>query len=299
MCQSGLKSTYKLGVIFNFTFKVVVQIYSRFAATTCSGLVSLFPEMERNAELWLLSTMYQTGPGTLWRMTFCQPGWGCSELIMEPQTVGLINCEGSTRSMCKSVCHAGAVSREQLGQSSWNSWHPAPPWPLNWKQPGSHHEGLREMNGMLLSSWIFLYCPLKLSSSFFLFFLIIHSDLGRFTWKRLNPNTTTCIKEYITSLYNICRPQRSALVVSIPLIMPVLLVWDSEEDDLTPLILAPHQKHIGEGTKCCYYQKQTFEIKLHLYLIHSLTPCSKALPESLKHLVRESFVTAWNNFSLE
>lgn len=124
MCQSGFKSIYKLGVIFNLTFKVVVQIYSRFAVTTCCGLVSLFPEMERNAELWLLYTMYQTGPGTLWRMTFCQPGWGCSELIMEPQTVGLINCEGSTRSMCKSVCHAGAVSREQLGQSSWKSLAP-------------------------------------------------------------------------------------------------------------------------------------------------------------------------------
>lgn len=92
-------------------------------------------------------------------------------------------------------------------------------------------------------------------------------------------------------------PQRDALVVNTLLIMPMLLVWDREEDDLALLILAPHQKHIGEGTKCCYYQKQTFEFKLHLYLIHSLTPRSNALPESLKHLVRESFVTARNNFT--
>lgn len=109
-----------------------------------------------------------------------------------------------------------------------------------------------------------------------------------------------CVKEYITSLHNMRIPFKgSALVVSIPLIMPVLFAGDSEEDDLTLLILAPHQKRTGEATKCCYYPKQTFEIKLHLYLIHSLTPRSQALPESLKHLVRESFVTAQNNFSLE
>lgn len=61
---------------------------------------------------------------------------------MEAQTVGLINSEGSTRSTCKSSCHAGVLSREQLGLSSWIPWHLAPPQPLNHKQPGSHHGGL-------------------------------------------------------------------------------------------------------------------------------------------------------------
>lgn len=115
---------------------------SRFGVRTCNGLLSLFSKTMRNAELWLLSTMYQTAPQTLWCMTLARPGSGCSRLIMEAQTVGLINSEGSTRSMCKSFCRAGVVSREQLGQSSRNSWHLAPPRPLDHKRPGSHHGGL-------------------------------------------------------------------------------------------------------------------------------------------------------------
>lgn len=94
--------------------------------------------------------MYQTANRTLRGMTSARPGSGCSRLIMEAQTVGLINREGSTRSMCKSFCHAEALSREQLGRSSRNSWHLAPPHPLNHKRRRSHHGGLRGDQGIFL-----------------------------------------------------------------------------------------------------------------------------------------------------
>lgn len=58
-------------------------------------------------------------------------------------------------------------------------------------------------------------------------------------------------------------PSKALLLSAFCSLWPVLLVWESKEDDLTLLILAAHQKHIGEGRKCCYYQKPTFEIKLH------------------------------------
>lgn len=170
------------------------------------------------------------------------------------------------------------LSREQLGLSA------RIPWDLALPQLLSHHrpDHMRRRKETFLSGRVFLVFTLNPIS-----FLIIQNGQRWHTTTRTTENKINHI------------PERSAPVVNLLLIMPVLLAWDSEVDDLTLLILAPHQKHIGEGTKCCYYQKQTFEFKLHLYLIHSLTPRSNALPESLKHLVRESFVTAQNNFSLE
>lgn len=172
------------------------------------------------------------------------------------------------------------LSREQLGLSARIPWDLALPQLLSHHRPD--HMIKRRRKETFLSGRVFLVFTLNPIS-----FLIIQNGQMWHTTTRTTENKINHI------------PERSAPVVNLLLIMPVLLAWDSEVDDLTLLILAPHQKHIGEGTKCCYYQKQTFEFKLHLYLIHSLTPRSNALPESLKHLVRESFVTAQNNFSLE
>lgn len=125
------------------------------------------------------------------------------------------------------------------------------------------------------------------------FFHIFYNDQR---WYAQRASDTTTFTMANTKLFNSNTIAEG--LVNLLLITSVLLDWDSEVDNLTLLILAPHQKHFREGMKCCYYQKQTFELKLHLYLIHSLTPRSNALPQSLKHLVKESFVTAWNNFHL-
>lgn len=83
------------------------------------------------------------------------------------------------------------------------------------------------------------------------------SGLQRLMRKCLNSNDLRISNKTISS------PQKALLLSTFCSLWPVLLVWESKEDDLTLLILVAHQKHIGEGTKCCYYQKPTFEIKLH------------------------------------
>lgn len=206
---------------------------------------------------------------------FTRPGSGCSQLIMEAQTAGLINSEGSTRWTCKSFFSLESSWVWALGFLGTSRF-------LSCSAIIGQITIKRRRKETFLSGRVFLVFTLNPIS-----FLIIQNGQRWHTTTRTTENKINHI------------PERSAPVVNLLLIMPVLLAWDSEVDDLTLLILAPHQKHIGEGTKCCYYQKQTFEFKLHLYLIHSLTPRSNALPESLKHLVRESFVTAQNNFSLE
>lgn len=190
MCQSRFQECIWSRCDFNNTIKVAMQMPSRFGGRTGNGLLSLVPETAKNAELWLLSTMYQPAPGTLWCMTFARSGSGCSRLIMEAQTVGLINSEGSTRSTCKSFCHAGALSREQLGRSSWNSWHLAPPQPLNRKQPGSHHGGLgrdeRNIPQCLDIPLLSTHVTLHYNSQW---------SMEVYTFRGLNSNTTTRTKK--------------------------------------------------------------------------------------------------------
>lgn len=75
-------------------------------------------------------------------MTFARRNSGCSSLIMEAQTVGLINCEGLTLCTRKSFCHAKALSREHQGLRSQILWHALPPQLLSHHWPGSHDRGL-------------------------------------------------------------------------------------------------------------------------------------------------------------
>lgn len=64
-----------------------------------------------------------TSVQALWCMTSAGAGSVWSGLIMEAQTVRLINSEGSAHSMWECVRHAEALSGEQLGLSSWSLWH--------------------------------------------------------------------------------------------------------------------------------------------------------------------------------
>lgn len=76
-------------------------------------------------------------------------------------------------------------------------------------------------------------------------------------WKRLTSNGGRISNKPISP------PSKALLLSAFCSLWPVLWVFESKEDDLKVLIFAAHQKHTGEGTKCCYYQKPTFEIKLH------------------------------------
>lgn len=68
------------------------------------------------------------------------------------------------------------------------------------EQPGSHHEGLGER-------WKEAGDFSIVHSHEVALFYIIHSETGRFMWKRLNHNTTTCIKDYIAP-YHISTPDK-------------------------------------------------------------------------------------------
>lgn len=81
---------------FNSTLKVVFEMCSVSEKSQLRGTF-IYRDGEKR---WALRTVSERQ--NFMMHDFTRPGSGCSQLIMEAQTAGLINSEGSTRWTCKS-----------------------------------------------------------------------------------------------------------------------------------------------------------------------------------------------------